>query len=192
MEFNGFRSISQYESECARFGYTTRRVPFHGPEGACFVLFTAPPGHPSGTSVQAWNLFTADETKELLDGVVSGGAFFKAHADERGPGYIRDGLDVNFLGKLYAHGYYPDNFEDVRAIAQGEPVSIDHPVYDRYPDKKRERLARERVSSAAQPDKTPDKTPQDPAQSAPETVVAYAPEPAALDISADGQLRFLF
>jgi hypothetical protein len=138
MNFRGFRSIGEYESECARFGYTTRRVPFHGPEGACFVLLTAPPGHPTGSSVQAWTLFSADETKELLDGVVSGGMFFKAHAHEGGPGYIRDGLDVNFLGKLYSHGYYPDNFEDVRAIAQGEPISTDHPIYDRYPEKKRE------------------------------------------------------
>lgn len=29
MEYRGFRSIKEYESECARIGFKTRRVPFH-------------------------------------------------------------------------------------------------------------------------------------------------------------------
>lgn len=72
MQYNGFRSIREYESECARLGFTTRRVPFHH-EGsaACFALITTPPGHPTGTSVESWTLFDAGETRQLLDGVIN-------------------------------------------------------------------------------------------------------------------------
>jgi hypothetical protein len=181
MEFRGFRSVSEYEKECVRLGYSARRIPFHGPEGACFILLTAVPGHPTGTSIQEWDLFTADESKLILDGVVSGGLFFKAYADEHGPGFIQNGVDVNFLGKLYSHGYYPDNFEDVRAIAQGEPVGLDHPIYKLYPDKKKERERCERIY--------PQNVPAEPTVSPSPSPV---PDPTALDISADGQLCFLF
>ena len=34
MEYHGFRSVREYESECARLGFTTRRVPFHHESGA--------------------------------------------------------------------------------------------------------------------------------------------------------------
>jgi hypothetical protein len=121
MQYHGFPSIGQYESECSRLGFSTRRVPFHDAAGcAYFALVTTPPGHPTGTSVEAWNLFTADETQEVLDGVIN------AHP-------------LNYLGKLAAHGYFPDE-----------------------------------APEAAPPAPAPE------------------PEPAALDISADGQLRFLF
>jgi len=94
MEYQGFRSISEYERECARLSYKTRRVPFHdGNGGKFFALVTSCPGHPTGTSVEAWTLFTADETARVLDGII-------------------DGLDVNYLGKLSAHGYYPDDPQD--------------------------------------------------------------------------------
>ena len=73
MEYHGFRSVREYESECARLGFTTRRVPFHHESGAaCFALITAPPGHPTGTSIESWTLFDADETRQLLDGVING------------------------------------------------------------------------------------------------------------------------
>ena len=86
MEYHGFRSVREYESECARLGFTTRRVPFHHESGAaCFALITAPPGHPTGTSIESWTLFDADETRQLLDGVING------HG-------------ANYLGKLAAHG----------------------------------------------------------------------------------------
>ena len=45
MQYNGFRSIREYESECARLGFTTRRVPFHHESGvACFAA-RPPHGH---------------------------------------------------------------------------------------------------------------------------------------------------
>lgn len=49
MQYNGFRSIREYESECARLGFTTRRVPFHH-EGsaACFALITNAARPPHG------------------------------------------------------------------------------------------------------------------------------------------------
>lgn len=90
MQYNGFRSIREYESECARLGFTTRRVPFHHESGAtCFALITTPPGHTTGTSIESWTLFDAGETRQLLDGVING------HG-------------TNYLGKLAAHGYRPD------------------------------------------------------------------------------------
>ena len=90
MQYNGFRSIREYESECARLGFATRRVPFHHESGAaCFALITTPPGHPTGTSIECWTLFDAGEMRRLLDGVING------HG-------------TNYLGKLAAHGYRPD------------------------------------------------------------------------------------
>lgn len=106
MEYQGFRSISEYERECARLSYNTRRVPFHDNNGGkFFALVTSCPGHPTGISVEAWTLFTADETARVLDGIISGGTMDPAK-------YLRDGLDVNYLGKLAAHGYYPDDPQD--------------------------------------------------------------------------------
>lgn len=101
MEYHGFQSISEYETECARLGFTTRRVPFHKDGLPYFALVTSPPGHPTGTSIESWTLFTADETARVLDGVISGGAFFRGFLDE-------NGQDKNYLGKLAAHGYFPD------------------------------------------------------------------------------------
>ena len=101
MQYNGFRSIREYESECARLGFTTRRVPFHHESSAaCFALLTTPPGHPTGTSVESWTLFDAGETRRLLDGVING------HG-------------ANYLGKLAAHGYRPD---DPAAAADPQPI----------------------------------------------------------------------
>ena len=101
MEYHGFRSIKEYESECARVGFSTRRIPFHKGSEKYFALVTTPPGHPTGTSTEGWTLFTADESAQVLDGIISGGMMDPAN-------YMRDGLDVNYLGKLAAHGYFPD------------------------------------------------------------------------------------
>ena len=91
MEYQGFRTIREYESECARLGFTTRRVPFHHESGAaCFALITTLPGHPTGTSIECWTLFDTGETRQLLDGVING-------------------REANYLGKLAAHGYCPDD-----------------------------------------------------------------------------------
>lgn len=104
MEYHGFLSVKEYENECARLGFTTRRVPFRdGGVKAFFALITSPPK--TASSVESWTLFTADETCALLDGIISGGMMDPAK-------YLRDGLDVNYLGKLAAHGYYPDGPQD--------------------------------------------------------------------------------
>lgn len=122
MQYHGFPTLSAYEAECARLGFTTRRVvvtssiplasgqaqklahsavpplptepaalgfggdPQNGE--AYFFLVTSPPGHPTGTSVESWTLFSADETRQLLDGV-------------------NNGVPENYLGKLAAHGCLP-------------------------------------------------------------------------------------
>ena len=116
MEFHGFRSIREYESECARVGFTTRRVPFHKGNEKFFVLITG--GPKTATSIDPWHLFTADETAEVLDGIISGGIMDPAK-------YMRDGLDVNYLGKLAANGYYPDNPETAAQIAQAPLPSLE-------------------------------------------------------------------
>ena len=107
MGFHGFRSIGEYESECARVGFSTRRVPFHNGSEKYFALITG--GPKTATSIETWHLFTADETAEVLDGIISGGMMDPAK-------YMRNGLDVNYLGKLAAHGYYPDNPQDAPPV----------------------------------------------------------------------------
>jgi len=119
MEYQGFRSISKYERECARLSYKTRRVPFHDNTGGkFFALVTSCPGHPTGTSVEVWTLFTADETAFVLDGIISGGMMDPAK-------YMHDGLDVNYLGKLSAHGYYPDNPEEAANLAPAPAPALE-------------------------------------------------------------------
>lgn len=103
MDYHGFRSVNEYENECARVGFSTRRVPFRKGNEKYFALVTSP--QKTGTSIEAWTLFAADETAVVLDGIISGGMMDPAK-------YMRDGLDVNYLGKLAAHGYYPDNSEE--------------------------------------------------------------------------------
>lgn len=68
MEFNGFRSIAEYESECKRFGYATQRVPFQRDGVEYFALVTTPP-NPTSDHCDSWHLFTADENVEVLQGV---------------------------------------------------------------------------------------------------------------------------
>ena len=114
MKYAGSSSTSVYESECARTGFPTRRVPFHKGDEKFFVLITTPPGHPTGTSCESWVLFTEDESTMLLEGVISGGVMDPAK-------YMRDGLDINYLGKLAASGYYPD-FPEEQYIPATETV----------------------------------------------------------------------
>ena len=116
MEYHGFRSIKEYESECARVGFSTRRIPFHKGSEKYFALVTTPPGHPTGTSIEGWTLFTADESAQVLDGIISGGMMDPAN-------YMRDGLDVNYLGKLAAHGYYPE--ESAAKSAPAPPPALE-------------------------------------------------------------------
>ena len=115
MEYHGFRSIKEYENECARVGFSTRRIPFHKGSEKYFALVTSPPK--TGTSIEAWTLFTADETAVVLDGIISGGTMDPAK-------YMRDGLDVNYLVKLAAHGYYPEEAAAKSAPAPAPALEI--------------------------------------------------------------------
>jgi len=108
MEYHGFCSVKEYENECARVGFSARRVPFRKGNEKYFVLVTTP--LQTGASVEAWALFAADETAFVLDGIISGGMMDPAK-------YMRDGLDVNYLGKLSAFGYYPDSPEEAAGPA---------------------------------------------------------------------------
>lgn len=98
MTFNSFSSVSAYEAECRRIGFTTERIPYRRGDQDCFLLITSPPKTP--TSVSSWHLFTADESKELLSGIISGGNMDPQE-------YMRGGVDVNYTGKLAANGYFP-------------------------------------------------------------------------------------
>ena len=110
MEYHGFCSVKEYENECARVGFTTRRVPFRDDSGnEFFALITSPPK--TATSVESWTLFTADETRAVLDGVING-------------------HDANYLGKLAAHGYHPDGPQEAPAPAAPEyPADADGPIF---------------------------------------------------------------
>ncbi len=128
MEYQGFHSISEFERECARLGYKTRRVPFHKGDEKYFALIDSAPD----ASIEAWTLFTADETAIVLDGIISGGAFMHAGPmmihGRMEPGYLdENGVDKNWLGKLAAHGYYPDIPEEA-AIPAPAPAAPEYPA----------------------------------------------------------------
>lgn len=73
MRFNGFESIAEYEQACSRTGFVTKRIPYGSAdqEDGYFVLLTSPK-IPSPTSLSTWHLFTVDESRELMSGVVNG------------------------------------------------------------------------------------------------------------------------
>lgn len=84
MEFQGFRSVSEYERECSRLGYSTRRESFTNGNENCFALITSARTSPS--AVESWHLISEDETHEIMNGII-------------------DDIDANFLGKLEDAGY---------------------------------------------------------------------------------------
>lgn len=69
MQFNGFSSIAAYESECARLGFITERQTYRK-DGEDFLLLITRSTTPGSTSVDTWHLFTADETREVLSGII--------------------------------------------------------------------------------------------------------------------------
>lgn len=87
MQFNGFASITAYERECARVGFTTERQTYHK-SGEDYLLLITRLAQPSGTSVDTWHLFTADETREVLSGIMPSGTSAAAQLSELG--YISD------------------------------------------------------------------------------------------------------
>ena len=70
MQFHGFSSIAAYERECARTGFTTERQTYHDGSGNAYMLLITRHAQPSNTSVDTWHLFTADETREVLSGII--------------------------------------------------------------------------------------------------------------------------
>lgn len=100
MEFNGFRSISEYESECGRLGYITQRVPFHRDGAEYFALVTGLASQ-SSTSCQTWHLFTADESAEVLGGVI-----------------LQHGADLR--EQLSAHGFTQESAQEIEQADQPE------------------------------------------------------------------------
>jgi len=120
MKFHGFRSIAEYESECANIGFSTRRIPFHKGGRKYFVLITSSPKTPDG--VDTWCLFTADETSEVMNGIISNGGRMAPKK------HMRNGLDMDYLGKLAAHGYYPDSPEDGPTKPLSALTAFDFPI----------------------------------------------------------------
>ena len=88
MKFKGFRSIAEYERECASHGFITCRIPFTRGNEKFFVLITAL-RHGSPAAIASWHLIREDESAELMDGVI-------------------DGNDENYLGMLAKHGFFQE------------------------------------------------------------------------------------
>jgi hypothetical protein len=88
MQFHGFSSIAAYERECARTGFTTERQTYHK-DGEDYLLLITRLAQPTSTSVDTWHLFTADETHEVLSGIMPQG--------------------TSAAGQLVQHGYFSDD-----------------------------------------------------------------------------------
>ena len=90
MDYRGFHSIGEYEQAARSHGLNVERIPFHrrGENGGYFILITGSEMD-SPTAVKVWTLFPADESREIMAGIINGD-------------------DVNYLGKLAAAGYFPD------------------------------------------------------------------------------------
>ena len=83
MQFHGFATIAEYERECARVGFTTEHQTYHK-NGEDFLLLITRSATPSSTGVDTWHLFTADETREVLSGIMPHGGSAAAQLAEHG------------------------------------------------------------------------------------------------------------
>lgn len=83
MQFHGFPTISAYERECARTGFTTERRSYHR-DGDGYLLLITRAAVPTSTGVDTWHLFTADETREVLSGIIPHGGSAAAQLAEHG------------------------------------------------------------------------------------------------------------
>ena len=97
-DFRGFHSLKEYEKECKRVGYSTRRVPFQK-DGKEYFVFVISPPKKTITSVEGWYLFEKEDEDYLLDCVI--------------------GLcPQNYIGKLAQNGFHPcDPDEEERVFA---------------------------------------------------------------------------
>ncbi len=71
MEFRGWHSVEQFEQECKKHGYKTWRVPFFKGNDKFFAVINRDP-HPSPTSIDTFDFFTADGKQYLHDGIMRG------------------------------------------------------------------------------------------------------------------------
>ena len=94
MQFRGFSSIAEYERECERHGLHTERRAYHKGEAGYMLMLTY-----SKTGITTWHLFTADESAEVLSGIVPDAAWLARSG----------GVDRNFSGLLADCGYIPDD-----------------------------------------------------------------------------------
>lgn len=132
MKFNGFRSIAEYESECARLHYSTTRIPFHRGNEKYFILVTGSPnyGNKPGT-VCSWHLFDIAETEELLDGIIDAEGAVKRVGKKIGERLrLENGLDADFLGPLVANGFFPDTKEayEFAEVFEEDQIAIQRKV----------------------------------------------------------------
>jgi len=109
MQFHGFASIAEYERETARFDRTTERQIWHK-DGEDYLLLITRANHPSPAEVNTWYLFTADETREVLSGIIPNAEWLERTG----------GVDRNFTGLLAENGY----FRDTPADAAPAPVEL--------------------------------------------------------------------
>ena len=93
-QFQGFCSVSDFERECSRIGYRTKRVPFYR-QGSTETFFALITDGPTATSIKSWNLLTGDETAHILSGVMMKSLLFPE-------------ADIDYTGKLAIYGFFPD------------------------------------------------------------------------------------
>ena len=87
MGFHGLASVGEYEAAARSHGLRTRRIPFHRGRESFFALVTESAKSRPG-AVKIWTLMTADESREIMSGVI-------------------DGQYSSYIGKLTKAGYYP-------------------------------------------------------------------------------------
>ena len=92
-QFQGFRSVNEFERECSRIGYSTKRVPFYR-QGSAKTFFALITDGPTSTSIQSWDFFTEDAATHILSGVIM-------------QGLLSPEVDVNYTGKLAVYGFFP-------------------------------------------------------------------------------------
>lgn len=92
--FNGFATLADYERECNRCGMKVERRGYHK-DGAPYVLVITR----AASGVPSWHLLAADESTELLSGIVPDAEWMRRTGGE----------DRNFSGVLSTHGYIPDD-----------------------------------------------------------------------------------
>ena len=106
-KYKGYRTIREYEADCAEAGHFAERVPFHRENERFFVLRVGQKNPVPGSRYAVeWNLFSENEREWLLNG-----ADLREADGSPAKGAMIGGENVNFLGVLAAYGYFPDDPE---------------------------------------------------------------------------------